>query len=121
MCAPPTDIRFREIAAPLTLAYRTPRLPAPAPIYKPTSPRRRRTRAQPNFVLTEFSEVRRDEERGATTDEKRAGCTSPGPRRRLRNDVPYEFLTLILRSHELSTVGGARLRVSRHHPLACER
>ncbi len=58
MCAPPTDIRFREIAAPLTLAYRTPRLPAPAPIYKPTSPRRRRTRAQPNFAGTEFSEVR---------------------------------------------------------------
>ncbi len=57
MCAPPTDIRFREIAAPLTLAYRTPRLPAPAPIYKPTSPRRRRTRAQPNFAGTEFSEV----------------------------------------------------------------
>src|SRR5215218_1816048 len=29
----PTGARFREIAAPLTLAYKTPRLPAPAPIY----------------------------------------------------------------------------------------
>jgi len=51
-----------------------------------------------NFALAASQEVRRYEERGATTDEKRPGCNSPGPRRRLRNGAVYEFLTLILRS-----------------------
>jgi hypothetical protein len=51
-----------------------------------------------NFAITEFYEVRRDEERGALTDEKRPWLSHPGPRRRLRNGALYEFLTLILRS-----------------------
>src|SRR5215217_4161121 len=33
VCALSRDARFREIAAPLTLAYKTPRVPAAAPIY----------------------------------------------------------------------------------------
>jgi len=49
-----------------------------------------------NFAKTEFSEVRRDEERGAKGDEKRPGLLHSGPRCRLRNGVLY--LTLILSS-----------------------